>query len=851
MAGRRIASLLTALFVAVSGLAISPRAVAAAEASVLRSFTADLGSCGVATGLAFDGTNIISSCWSDHQLRAVSPVDGRRVVTYNVTGVVGAGLGALSWDRGREALWACGLDNWVYLIELDSDPVPVVVVNRSARAARLFPSEGCVDGLAYDGSDDTLFTSGDASPNLVRYSSAGVRLNAFNLAGRIGGCGNSGIAVGGDDLFLANNGCSEIYRADKGLRTITRFATYPQRLEDLECDDVTFRGQGAAAVWNKDAYDNVLTAFKIDQGTCGYGGYPVGHGTKLLYVALGDSYSSGEGTFDFENGSNYPGRPGGQENTLTSGLDPRGNNCHRSMANYAKVNVNPFTGENKLEPGLASTLLDVTCSGALITQEGDPHGVIIAKDLKPAPLQRFESQVEFALNSKRLVAPAKPVDLVTVSMGGNDAGFGDLILACILPNILRQAVAKIPAAPGAFEWLAQNLRCSNLQGLAGAFGSNVDDKIAARGSAERLGHDILLQQFPQARVLQLTYPLPLPRDGVRFGESCGGIAADDVAFARLKGSKINSAIRKSVADTRKKPGGDRLELVDVQESFGSNGLCPSGRGQYQLANGLTRTGINRAVDYLLDPAEPIRAEIDKFISTWRTYTDCLGAQSDPGHAFNFIVCQLKLGDVKDAAKNLGKILGKNGRTIPTMLVKDVEGKTPDQLFDESRNFFHPTKAGFEVMACGVRAEYKHQDINLCNPATAKTTFTLNGGPITTRKPIRVVPRSSVPFRLDGFTPGSAVYVVLRSDPVSFGPYTADDNGGIAGVIDLPGGLQSGVHQLEFFGDADGLERTIEAYLQLDGPTLPGKPYSAYLDGFTPGEDVTVDYSGLPLGTFGR
>ena len=88
--------------------------------------------------------------------------------------------------------------------------------------------------------------------------------------------------------------------------------------------------------------------------------YPVKAGqptAQFVYVALGDSYSSGEGAPPFENGFNFPlSLP--QENTLTARNG--GNGCHRSLVNYAKLNNGLF------EPEQSAVIVDRTCSGAKI-----------------------------------------------------------------------------------------------------------------------------------------------------------------------------------------------------------------------------------------------------------------------------------------------------------------------------------------------------------------------------------------------------------------------------------------------------------------------------------------------------
>lgn len=241
----------------------------AADGSILRTITAQNYNCSVGTGVGFDGTNLLLSCDSDNVITAVSPQDGSFVRSFNISGI--SAIGAMAWDRGRNELWACGGfsadDTVVYRINLDTQT-----------ATRAFGgTAGCPDGLAFDGTDDTLYLSADVATTVQHYSSGGTLLGTINVGGKLGGCGNSGIAIGGPYLFLANDGCSQIYRAAKtDPSSPTLFGSYPARIEDMECDDLTFRAGGKAAIWTKDAYDNVLNAFELNSGDCGFGGQPPG-----------------------------------------------------------------------------------------------------------------------------------------------------------------------------------------------------------------------------------------------------------------------------------------------------------------------------------------------------------------------------------------------------------------------------------------------------------------------------------------------------------------------------------------------------------------------------------------------
>lgn len=231
----------------------------AAVSTPYATITAGGGSCGLNVGLAFDGTRLLVSCNGDSRIDAVSPSTGALIQTYNPPGL--SNLGALAWDGARSLLYGCSVDQDVMKIDL--------VANTSTK---LFTSTGCFDGLAYDGSDDSFWTSDDASHTITHYTYTGSVISTHDFGSELGGPGNSGIAVGGPTLYLANNGGSQIYTSDKAFASVVLFATLATRLEDMECDNVTFASQNADVMWVIDAYDRTLSAFSIPVGSCGFGG---------------------------------------------------------------------------------------------------------------------------------------------------------------------------------------------------------------------------------------------------------------------------------------------------------------------------------------------------------------------------------------------------------------------------------------------------------------------------------------------------------------------------------------------------------------------------------------------------
>lgn len=228
--------------------------------------------CGVQTGIAYDGTNLMMSCWYNNRLDVLSSSNGTLIKRLQVPGV--SGINALAWDGQQQRLWACADGYRIYLIDT-SDPDGDGIVAPGEVSFR-FNTNGCYDGLAYDGADQTLWYSSDVESYVHHVTRDGAVIDGPHyIVNLLGNYGSSGIAVGGGSLYLANNGGSQIYVTDKPPTTSALFATFPRRIEDLECDDITFRADGIAAIWQQDAYDREVQAYAIAPGACPFGGFDV------------------------------------------------------------------------------------------------------------------------------------------------------------------------------------------------------------------------------------------------------------------------------------------------------------------------------------------------------------------------------------------------------------------------------------------------------------------------------------------------------------------------------------------------------------------------------------------------
>lgn len=130
---------------------------------------------------------------------------------------------------------------------------------------------------------------------------------------------------------------------------------------------------------------------------------------NILMVAMGDSYASGEGN------------PRNVGAWLTQGgpfasFRPYWDNnvCHRSVHGAPALAALALEKTSALT---SVTLVDVSCTGATVRQ-----GIL--------GVQPGTGQTQIAL-TKSLIGD-QPVDLLSLSIGGNDVGFGSVLSSCLL-----------------------------------------------------------------------------------------------------------------------------------------------------------------------------------------------------------------------------------------------------------------------------------------------------------------------------------------------------------------------------------------------------------------------------------
>ncbi len=547
---------------------------------------------------------------------------------------------------------------------------------------------------------------------------------------------------------------------------------------------------------------------------------------QFVYVALGDSYSSGEGAPPFEDGTNYPFNDP-QENTLTDRFG--GNGCHRSLVNYAKNN------DGRFEPDQPFALVDRTCSGAEVEPEpGASKPPIAATRNTPAPQL---TQVDEALDrlDSNFGFTGDDVDLVTMSMGGNDAKFGEIVQACLLPNLARELFRAYPGEPWEVRTLVERFgTCERIDGLAFNSADALDTLLQKEFDAQQ---DILTT-FTEARVLQLTYPSIVPAADDYPGEVCGGLLRQDANYARSRVTAINDVIREAIDFNRSFFGFDELQVVDIENAFGENPICPADPSE-ALAVGIDQDRLVGVIDGLLEEGTETRALLDDLNDEYRDWRNCM--LWDP---LFFLESHCRTDDLEAAATGIADYFLQGDR-IDDLVGSLMPGANPDERFENSRNLFHPTAKGFQVMACQVLEVWQFGTTsNACAPNSMLVKlYEWDDAPLTGASPIQLVPGTSVSIRFNGWDPGSGVGVFFFSQPVQIGDFTADATGEIGGDITIPVDAQPGVHTVELVGTNGGNPRLVDVLVEVPGRPIGGQVYGLYLDGFTPGEEVDVTFAG--------
>jgi lysophospholipase L1-like esterase len=296
------------------------------------------------------------------------------------------------------------------------------------------------------------------------------------------------------------------------------------------------------------------------------------------YVALGDSFSAGEGLPEFE-----------------PGTDTDTNSCHRSYGAYSRLLV--ATG---IAPDPAAFH---ACSGARVIDLESPNA---GSENEPPQIEQLS---EFT-------------DVVTMTIGGNDIGFKNVVIACVvlacdaalifdgLREELRQRVPEVdqfiqelvpcsasdvitallpqagdiaaaydaatfqPDFEAALELLCESLKLmsanASTKQLGGELEANLTDALVAL-------HD----RAPNASTYVMGYPRLFPESIApnAYCESNGflkgfGFVESEMLFANKLVGALNSEVRSAVDNMKGSAAGTGpFRYVDAYDAFEGHELC--------------------------------------------------------------------------------------------------------------------------------------------------------------------------------------------------------------------------------------------------------------------------------------
>lgn len=264
------------------------------------------------------------------------------------------------------------------------------------------------------------------------------------------------------------------------------------------------------------------------------------------YVALGDSYASGEGLFPFE-----PGTEGVGE-------------CHRSQT-QSHPTLLAESGRRSFRP-----LVSVACSGAITAD------LLVTRPGTSTPAQ--------------LTALRPDTRTITLTVGGNDAGFSLIFADCIYsPDPALGA-----ALPGRSDCAARNdeLVSTRIAALAGGRGAPVVPGVVPLSTALRQ----IGAASPRATIHLTGYPLVFGRTmtdaaGCRVNDQAPlYVAGSDTAWIRAKAADLNKAIETAAARARRH--GVDVRYVDLTRGYRGHNLCDR---KATWVNGVVLTSVSPPV----------------------------------------------------------------------------------------------------------------------------------------------------------------------------------------------------------------------------------------------------------------
>lgn len=255
---------------------------------------------------------------------------------------------------------------------------------------------------------------------------------------------------------------------------------------------------------------------------------PLAQRPRDIVVALGDSYSSGEGTDSY------------YTETDSFGTDPRYRNaCHRSPLTWSRMATLPGSSQtigqraDALDPTLDYHLL--ACSGAKTNQ--------VMTDGQYQSLSQLDRGF-IDENTTR----------VTISIGGNDAGFSKIAGVCAL-DVLG-CHQEDPLLGGKSLWATK-------------VEEDIVDVVGPKVTATLLA---IRERGPEAEVLLMGYP-KLFSSNICLDPASIFLGSGEVDWLNDVTVLLNDTMNAAVDEANDQAGEDFATFASPVEAFQANGIC--------------------------------------------------------------------------------------------------------------------------------------------------------------------------------------------------------------------------------------------------------------------------------------
>lgn len=297
--------------------------------------------------------------------------------------------------------------------------------------------------------------------------------------------------------------------------------------------------------------------------------------TPGYVVTVGDSYISGEA-----------GRWAGNTSTLsTTAHDALGADAYFDNAAHTAEQIAGCHRSESAEAHIASGVpsLNLACSGATTTTQ-------TGSSFKPGiDFYNSGGQKGQALMLQEF-ATTHDVDMIVVSIGGNDFNFASIVSTCVSNFLLSSSLW--PNYCYDDSSVAANFTSANVSAkttaIAGALG-RIRTAMTNAGYAQNT-YTIVVQ----------TYPSPLPNgSGIRYSQSgytrqstggCGFWNTDANWANSTALPTINTAVRNAVTQA----GGTNIKVLNLDNAYTGRRLCETGVGLLEEKSLTSWTGSGAA-----------------------------------------------------------------------------------------------------------------------------------------------------------------------------------------------------------------------------------------------------------------